>query len=246
MKNIAEELASLINTHSLESGSDTPDFILSEFLLDVLRAYDKAVTARSKWYEEGEDPGSLVALLQEKEEEEITTTLTLMCGLPRSGKDTWLQQRALEGAVIVCPDDIRKEIFGQQFFTPMEDFVWALSFAMTRLLLQQSVSVYVNATNISTAERHRWIRLARSYNVPIHLHWIDASVDECLIRNAKSPSDKKVPPNVISNMHATFEAPGIIEGFSHIHRWYVDSTTVEEIAPFQCSGEWFSAKKKGG
>jgi hypothetical protein len=35
-----KELASLINRHSLENGSDTPDFILARFLRQALDAFD--------------------------------------------------------------------------------------------------------------------------------------------------------------------------------------------------------------
>ena len=42
-----------INCASAENGSNTPDFILAEFLLDCLAAYDRAVTAREKWYGRG-------------------------------------------------------------------------------------------------------------------------------------------------------------------------------------------------
>lgn len=44
------DLRSAINCASAENGSDTPDFILAEFLSEVLDAWDRAVTAREKWY----------------------------------------------------------------------------------------------------------------------------------------------------------------------------------------------------
>jgi hypothetical protein len=43
------ELERLINFHSKENGSDTPDFILAEYLESCLAAYDKAVTLREIW-----------------------------------------------------------------------------------------------------------------------------------------------------------------------------------------------------
>lgn len=46
------ELEILINRHSLENGSDTPDFILAEYLTDCLKAFDKAMTRRAVWYGE--------------------------------------------------------------------------------------------------------------------------------------------------------------------------------------------------
>ena len=45
-----EELESLINHHSIENQSDTPDFLLSRYICDCLRVYAKIVKARDKWY----------------------------------------------------------------------------------------------------------------------------------------------------------------------------------------------------
>jgi hypothetical protein len=46
-----------INCASAENGSDTPDFILAEYLIDCLAAYDRALVAREKWY--GRECGGL-------------------------------------------------------------------------------------------------------------------------------------------------------------------------------------------
>lgn len=48
--NFREEIQSVINRFSRENVSDTPDFILAEFLMDSLLSFDKAVAARTKWY----------------------------------------------------------------------------------------------------------------------------------------------------------------------------------------------------
>lgn len=41
-----EELKDLINRHSIETGSNTPDYILVEFLTGCLREFDHAVRLR--------------------------------------------------------------------------------------------------------------------------------------------------------------------------------------------------------
>lgn len=43
------ELEALINRFSLENGSDTPDFVLAEYLQASLAAFDAAVRARERW-----------------------------------------------------------------------------------------------------------------------------------------------------------------------------------------------------
>ncbi len=45
------ELENLINKYSKENGSNTPDFILAEYLILSLEAFDRATVARSKWYD---------------------------------------------------------------------------------------------------------------------------------------------------------------------------------------------------
>lgn len=44
------QIEELINKHSLENMSDTPDFILAEYLLNCLDNFNTAVKARSHWY----------------------------------------------------------------------------------------------------------------------------------------------------------------------------------------------------
>lgn len=49
------DIARVVNYYSLENGSNTPDWILAEFMLDVVNAFNKATNARTKWYEKQED-----------------------------------------------------------------------------------------------------------------------------------------------------------------------------------------------
>jgi hypothetical protein len=44
------EVKVAINRVSAENESDTPDFILAEYLVDCLAAFDKATRARDEWY----------------------------------------------------------------------------------------------------------------------------------------------------------------------------------------------------
>lgn len=44
------KLAELINEHSLENESDTPDFILAEYLTICLETFGHTVNQREQWY----------------------------------------------------------------------------------------------------------------------------------------------------------------------------------------------------
>ncbi len=47
---LMERIRFEINCASAENVSDTPDFILAEFLTECLDAFDKATKTRDEWY----------------------------------------------------------------------------------------------------------------------------------------------------------------------------------------------------
>lgn len=51
-----QDLESLLNRHSMENGSNTPDFILANFLVGVLETFDTAVLRRHNWYDRDAPP----------------------------------------------------------------------------------------------------------------------------------------------------------------------------------------------
>lgn len=53
----AQQLAALVNRYSLESASNTPDFILAEYLCKMLIAYEETVQRRAEWYGRMDRPG---------------------------------------------------------------------------------------------------------------------------------------------------------------------------------------------
>jgi hypothetical protein len=50
MSDLRKELASTLNRHSAENGSNTPDFILAHYLMACLDSFDAAVKRRDEWY----------------------------------------------------------------------------------------------------------------------------------------------------------------------------------------------------
>jgi len=45
-----KELENLINRYSIEGGSNTPDFILAEYLKQCFDTFDMCVRKRDEWY----------------------------------------------------------------------------------------------------------------------------------------------------------------------------------------------------
>lgn len=51
-KELLKELAGLLNKYSMENGSNTPDFILAEYLMDCLGVLNTVISKRDSWYKE--------------------------------------------------------------------------------------------------------------------------------------------------------------------------------------------------
>ena len=57
-----KELEQLINSHSLENESNTPDFILAQYIENCLRAFTEATQQRETWY--GRDARPTMTLIK--------------------------------------------------------------------------------------------------------------------------------------------------------------------------------------
>lgn len=51
-----KDLEGLINKHSIENGSNTPDFLLARFLMQCLDSWNASIAAREKWYGRTQSP----------------------------------------------------------------------------------------------------------------------------------------------------------------------------------------------
>jgi hypothetical protein len=51
------ELCGLINRHSIENLSNTPDFMIADYLMSQLKSYNEVVNSRDKWYGVRLQPG---------------------------------------------------------------------------------------------------------------------------------------------------------------------------------------------
>ena len=56
-ENLKRDLTALINRYSLENESNTPDFILAQYLAACLDAYNMALIQRARWYGRMDVPG---------------------------------------------------------------------------------------------------------------------------------------------------------------------------------------------
>lgn len=50
------ELVKLINKHSMENASGTPDYVIGDYLMHCLQSFNRSVNFRENWYGRAQDP----------------------------------------------------------------------------------------------------------------------------------------------------------------------------------------------
>ncbi len=57
-KDFRKELEELLNKYCRENESNTPDFVLADYLVNCLNAFDKATESRRQYYKVFKDSGN--------------------------------------------------------------------------------------------------------------------------------------------------------------------------------------------
>lgn len=143
--------------------------------------------------------------------EDFTCQVTMLSGLPGSGKDTWLNRNRGELPVISL-DNIRSELN----IEPTDDQGRVVQLARERCRehLRAGQSFAFNATNILRQTRERWIELFSDYHASIELVWVEPPFGRLLQQNTNRTS--AVPERIIRKLAAKCEPPTFAEAHNVI------------------------------
>ena len=134
--------------------------------------------------------------------ESFSCTVTMMSGLPGSGKDTWLASHRND-LPVVSLDMIRRE----HGIDPTDDQgqVAQLAKERCREWLRSKTSFAFNATNTMRQTRGRWINLFADYNARIEIVYLEPGWNDILRQNKSRKW--AVPEAVINRLADRCEPP---------------------------------------
>ena len=141
-------------------------------------------------------------------------TITMMIGLPRSGKTSWIRDNKEGSAVIVSADELRWLIYNQRFWSEGENLVWSIREIMLKALLQQGVDVIIDEANSTRKRREPIFDLAKRYGYEVEARVILTDASICAARAMEENRFELL--SVIERMNKQFEHPSKKEGFSYI------------------------------
>lgn len=135
--------------------------------------------------------------------DDLICTVIVMCALPGSGKDTYIQQHLnlpilsldkIRRAHKISPTDKRKN--GQVIQLAKEE---------AKVYLRAKTSFVFNATNITSDMRSKWIRLFTDYKARVKIIYIEVPFKTLKKQNANRVH--KVPEKILEKMISKLEIP---------------------------------------
>lgn len=139
--------------------------------------------------------------------------LILLCGIPGSGKTTYAKKYSQYEAIHISSDQIRKELYGDESIQGNPGEVFSLMQKRTLENLNNGVSVYYDATNVTRKDRAGIIAACPKFAY-IECHIIWAPIETCIERDATR--ERTVGKAVIDKMLKRFQPPYYDEGINEV------------------------------
>lgn len=149
------------------------------------------------------------------------TKLYLMCGIPGSGKSTYLETRFIQPPVVISRDEIRFKIVkeDEEYFSHEKE-VYNEFINQIQTALKFEAEVFVDATHLSEGSRTKLLRSLGSSlrDVEVNIIWIKVPLEVALKQNENRKGTRAyVPETVIRRMNSQITIPTKEEGFEHIY-----------------------------
>ena len=140
-------------------------------------------------------------------------------GLPGAGKSTWFEQ---QGIVPLSSDHMRLLLADDED----DQTIHVEVFETLRYLLEQRLRIgrpvsYLDATFLTRLHREPFLQIAQKHNAAAEALWFLTPLETCLQRN--HARKRRVPDEIIRDLHVLIEPPSLDEGFSAIQRISSDS-----------------------
>lgn len=134
--------------------------------------------------------------------QDFACDVTMMCGLPGSGKDTWLAAHRGD-CPVVSLDELREELGVDP--TDDQGRVVQLAKERCRELMRSGTSFVFNATNVVRQTRKGWIELFSDYGARIEMVYVEPPIKTILKQNRERT--QTVPESVIRKLADKCEPP---------------------------------------
>lgn len=143
----------------------------------------------------------------------------LLCGVPASGKSTWVKERLNEHSVWISRDNIRFSMVSEneEYFAKEGEVFNAFIRAIKAAIKDDSIEdIYIDATHLTETSRNKVLdRFVWGVRDKLYVVAFDVNLETCLERNNKRTGRERVPEYVIKNMAKTYTKPTYNEKYRY-------------------------------
>jgi predicted kinase len=150
------------------------------------------------------------------------TTLTMMVGLPCSGKSTYCEQVT---DTVLHMDEIRKAVTGSYRINDLtRSHYYKVCQDSVRHFLEHGIDVVLDGALLSRSARSPYIKIAKQFHANVEVIWFDPPLDiiEARLskRNKVVQSERQIALSYVKRIaHDHFQIPLVEEGIhSIIHK----------------------------
>ena len=148
--------------------------------------------------------------------------MTMMVGLPASGKSTYAQEIAKKSnAIVLSSDAIRWELFGDETDQDHNQKVFQELHKRAKEWLCAGRDVIYDATNISSKRRRAFLNELKKVGCIKNCVIIATPYEQCLENNRNRA--RQVPEWVIEKMYRKWQTPHWFEGWDNVTIEYWDN-----------------------
>ena len=137
--------------------------------------------------------------------------IVLVCGLPGSGKSTWIKRHLNDKSIHISRDEVRFSLLKNNdsyFAKEKETFKLFINKIQNAVDTMNLTTIYVDATHLNKKSRNKVLsNLKLKKNDIVEMIWFDVPVKTCLARNAQRTGRALVPEEKIFEMYSHMEIP---------------------------------------
>lgn len=144
--------------------------------------------------------------------------LFIMCGIPGSGKSTFIKNYFKEDTIVISRDQIRLSLLkeGEDYFAHEKE-VCKIMWSSISNVLKEGKTVVVDQTSLTPRSRRYLIDHVEGYE-KVNIFWVKTDLKTAIARNEKRKGTIAfVPPSQICRMFSQFIPPTLEEGFTKIY-----------------------------
>ena len=151
----------------------------------------------------------------------IRNRAIILCGVPTSGKSSWVAKNG-DGYMVVSSDNIIENYaknVGSTYNDIFEDYIETaieLMLGQLRYFVRQGQNIICDQTHLTPKVRKRKLKMIPDHYEKIAVYF-EISKEGMFKRNHNKDRTKTIPDSVLESMHSSYVRPTVDEGFLSVY-----------------------------